>query len=87
MQQELPSPGRLVIDVTAMGVRADVNVVDPDFVIFDAREAVPKVHASFTDRFYLGSLQHDACLERLENVIIVQRLPILGRDALGFLAF
>src|SRR5678815_4930255 len=43
VQQQLPLAQGLVIAVAAIAVRADVDVVDPDFARFDARIAVAQV--------------------------------------------
>ena len=49
--------------------------------LIDAAVAVAQVHAAFADRFHLGPEQHHTRLEGLENVIVVERLPVL-RDQL-----
>src|SRR2546428_2171042 len=62
VQQELPAAQRLVIGVAAMAVRADVDVVEKHLAVFQAREAVAEVDATFADRLHLGAEQHDARL-------------------------
>src|SRR5207302_10572510 len=81
------APQRLVVGVPAMAVGADVDVVEKHFAALDASEAVAEVHAALADRFDLGPQQDDAGLERLEEMEIVERLPILGDGGLRFLAF
>ena len=51
------------------------------------REAVAQVDATFANRFHLGTEQRDARLERLEDVVVVKRLAVLGDVGLRQLAF
>ena len=85
MQQQLPAAQRLVFGIPAMAVRADVHVVDEHLAVFDAGKAVAEVDAALADRLHLGAEQHDTGLERLEEVIVVPRLAVLGDVRLGFL--
>src|SRR5438094_91251 len=87
VQQELPAAQRLVIGVAAMAVRADVDVVEKYLAVFQAREAVAEVDATFADRLHLGAEQHDAGLERFQQVEIVECLAVLGDRGLRLLAF
>jgi hypothetical protein len=64
-----------------------VDIVDEDFAVLDAREAVAQVHAAFADGLHLGAQQHEARLEGVQQVEIVERLPVLGDAALRFFAF
>src|SRR5262245_49325221 len=68
VQEQLAPPLRIVIAVTAVAVRVDVDVVDPHFAALDAREAVAEVCAAFADRLDLRAQQRHARLERLEEV-------------------
>src|SRR5215207_7074963 len=86
VQEQLPLPGGLVVGIPAVTVRADVHVVDEHLAVFEACEAVAQVHAAFADRLYLGALEHDTRLECFEDVVVVQRLPVLGHHAFGLLA-
>src|SRR6185312_1000713 len=86
VQQELAPAQRLVIGVAAMAVRADVDVVEEDLAVLDAREAVAEVHAAFADRFHLGAEQDEAGFEGLEQMEVVKGLPVLGDVFLGELA-
>src|SRR6478672_2555879 len=56
MQEQLAAPRRLMVGVPAIGVRADVHVVDPDLAGLDAGVAVAEVHAAVADRLHLGAL-------------------------------
>jgi hypothetical protein len=86
VQQQLAPPCRVVVRVATMAVRVDVDVVQPDFAAFHAREAVAEVHGAFADGLHLGADEHDARLERLEDVVVVKRLPVLGDVLLRRLA-
>ena len=83
VQQQLARPHRRVVGVAAMAVGLDVHVVDEDFAVLHLRVAVAQVHAPFADRLHFGAEQRDAGLERLEDVVVVERLPVLGDVLLG----
>lgn len=87
VQQKLPLASGFVIRITAMTVRLDVDVVDPDFAAVHSRKAVPQVDVAFPNRFHFGSNQLDARFERLEDVVIVKRLPVLCDVLLRLLSF
>src|SRR4029453_1441377 len=63
-----------------MAVGAHVDVVDPDLARLDASVAVAKVDVAAADRLHLGAQQRDTSLEGLEDMVVVEGLPIL-RDA------
>src|SRR5581483_6135032 len=86
VQQQLAAPQRFVIRVSAMAVGADVDVVEKDLAVLEACEAVAQIHAALADRFHLGAQQHDPRFERFEEVVIVERLSVLGDRGLRFLA-
>src|SRR5712692_200622 len=86
VQQQLAAAQRLVLGVAAMAVRADVHVVDEHFAVLDAGEAVAQVHAALADRLHLGPEQNQPGLERLEEMVVVRRLAVLGDVRLGFFA-
>src|SRR5262249_25598627 len=86
MQQQLAAPRRLVVGVAAVCVLRDVDVVDEDLPALDTRVAVAQVDAALADRLHLRALQDNAGLERLEDVVVVERLPVLRDDSLCFLA-
>src|SRR5262245_27449635 len=84
MEQEFPPTQRLVIGVATVAVGADVDVVEKDLSVLDARETVPQVDAAFADRFHLGAEQHQSRLERLHQMEIVERLAVFGDARLRF---
>ena len=83
MQQKLSLAKLRVLRVAAVTVRTDVYVRHPDLPVFDACIAVAKVDASLANRFDLRPKQRHACLERLDNVIVVTGLAVLGDDTPG----
>src|SRR6202008_2392894 len=87
VEQQLSPAQRLVVRVPAVGVRADVDVVQKHFPIVDPREAVAEVDAAFANRLDLGAEQRNARLERLEKVVVVMRFAVLGDVGLSQLAF
>src|SRR5258706_13405954 len=54
VQQQLAPAQRLVIRVAAVAVRADIDVVEIDLAVLQAREAVARVDAAFTDGLTFG---------------------------------
>ena len=69
-----------------MAVGADVDVVQIDFAIFDAREAVAQIDAPFADGLHFGTQQDHPRLECLEEVIIVGGLAVFRDVGLRLLA-
>ena len=78
-QQLAPAPG-VVVDVAAMAVRVDVDVVQPHLALLDAGVAVAQVGLALADALHLGAEQRDAGLEGLEHVVVVQRLAVVGDE-------
>jgi hypothetical protein len=87
MQEKFALPSRLVIRIATMAIGIDVDVVNPHLSIVDTGKAVSQVDASFADRLDFGSDQLNAGFERLEDVIVVKRLAILGDAFLRLFAF
>ena len=67
-----------MVGVPAVAVRLDVHVVHEDFPVLHLRVAVAQIHAPLANRLHLGAEQRDAGLERLEHVVVVERLAVLG---------
>src|SRR5262245_26103355 len=78
VQQQLALPRRLVIGIAPMAVRLDVDVVDPHFPGVHAGIAVAQVDVPLPDRFDLGPEERHTSLERLEDVVVVERLAVFG---------
>src|SRR5207247_6377631 len=60
-----------------------------EFARLRARGSVWRVRAPFANRLHFGAEQHEARLERFEQMVVVVRLPVLGdvrlrQLALGF---
>jgi hypothetical protein len=71
---------------TAVAVRADVDVEQPDLALVEPRIAVAQVYATFADGLHLRAEQRDTGLPRVEDVVVVQRLPVLG-DRRGLVVY
>src|SRR5262249_3704852 len=85
-EKELPGPGRVVRLVPAVAVLADVRAEQEGFSLLEFAVGVAQIHATFTDGFHFGAKQHHAGLERLEEVIVVSRLAIVGDEDFFFRA-
>ena len=70
--------GRVVLEV-AVRVFVNVRVVQPDLVLLDAREGVGDLSLARAQRLDLRAMQHDARLERLEDVVIAPGF-VVGHD-------
>src|SRR5688572_7551793 len=86
VEQQLSLAHLGVLRVSAMAVRADVDVHHPHLAVLDARVAVAQVDPALADRLDLGAQQRDAALPRFEHVIVVARFAVLGNHAPGLLA-
>ena len=68
-------------------LRADrvgqVDVVEPDLAVLHAREAVTQVDVAFPDRLHLRAAQHDAGLDRVEDVVVATGLAVAGHHPVG----
>src|SRR5262245_5977641 len=69
-----------------MTLRADVDVVQVHLAVIDAREAVAEVDPALANGLHLCAEQRDAGFERLDQVVIVVRLTVLGDVRLSQLA-
>ncbi len=87
VQQQLARPKRLVVRVSAMAVRLDMDVVDEYLAVLDPRETVTQVGAALANGLHFGASKDQPGLERFENVVVVKRLPIFGNVLLRRLAF
>ena len=65
--------------VTRLCVRLNISVIEKGFAIFDSRKSVADICLASADGFNLATLQLDASLVALENVIVAQRLAIDDR--------
>ena len=83
MQQQLPVALRIVIDIAAVAVGVDVHVVEPDLAALDARVAVAKIRLALPNAFHLGAAENDAGLEGVEDVVVEERLAIVGNEGLA----
>ena len=76
MQQEFSRPERLVIAGIAMRIWPDVGVEQEGLAIFDDAVGVLEVRLAFANGFDLGAAQGNACLEAVEQEVIVPGCPI-----------
>src|SRR5262245_37930263 len=65
-----------------MAVRIDVHVVEPHLALLHPREAVAKIRPPLANPLHLGPEQRDPRLEGSEDVIVEERLPVLGDERL-----
>src|SRR5438876_689272 len=82
MEQQPARPKWLVVPDVALVVWRDVHIIQPDLAILHARVALAQVHLACPDRFDLGASQGDAGFERLQDLVVVERLAIGREDAL-----
>src|SRR5437879_13747714 len=71
MKEELSIPLGHVVGVGAVAVRADVAAQKPTLPIADGGVAVLEVHQAGPERLDLGAPEHQAGLDRLENLVLV----------------
>ena len=60
----------------AMRILVDMRIVEIHLVILDPRKRVANLAFAGAQRFHFRAVQHDAGLERLENVVIAPRFGI-----------
>src|SRR5215472_3917360 len=81
VQQQLARPPRLVVDVAALRVGADVDVLQPRLAPVDAHVAVGQVGPAGPERLHLGAGQHQARLVALVDEVVVEGAAV-DRDVL-----
>src|SRR6185295_2716162 len=70
-----------------MAVGVDVDVINPDLAVIDAREAVAQIDVPFADRLDFRSDQLDPGLVGLEDVVVVKSLAVFRNALLRLLSF
>ena len=67
--------------VLGVGVDRDGEVVEPDLAAaVDAGEGVADLHLAVADRLHLGAAQHEAGLDRVEDLVVPTRLAVRRHD-------
>jgi len=67
----------------AMRILVDVRIVEIDLIVLDSRKRVANLAFAGTQRFHFRAVQHDAGLERLDNVIIASRFGMVRISAMS----
>lgn len=78
LHEQLAVSSALKGKVRGEGVRLDVSVVQPQFVVHHSTVGVCKRSATKKERFDLASGQHDASLVRVEDLIVKGRPAVLN---------
>ncbi len=76
--------GMVVIGPVA--VLSNVHVLDPDLTINDHAIGIGQATFALTDRLDFGTSEHDACGERLDNLVVERRLTVLDIDSIVVIA-
>jgi hypothetical protein len=82
VEEELATALRFVLRMTGAFVRLNIRVVEVNLAILDPGKGVVEIGKTGPDRFDLGSLQRDAGLYPIENLIVMERASI-GSDLGG----
>src|SRR6185312_406722 len=80
-QQLAVALGRVVV-VVGGRIRRDVEMVEPHFAVSDGRVCVLQLRPAGAQRLHLGTSEHDAALDRVEQVEAVTRGAV-ARDVAG----
>src|SRR5690606_18398593 len=83
VEEELPRPLGLVTELARRGVGADVRVPQPRLAALEARVGVLQVRPPGAQRLDLAARQHEAGLERLDDLVVVPRLAVDGDDGVA----
>src|SRR5207248_8709029 len=81
VQEELPRPSGLVIEVARLFVRRYVQVEQKNLSILNDRVRISDVGLSVPQRLYLAAGQNDSRFPGVEDVIVVSR-AFVPRDGL-----
>src|SRR4029453_7460343 len=81
MEEQATNPLGLMLFMARLVVRLNIDVVEPGLPILDPGKRVVDIAMACANRLYLGSLELDACLELVEDVIIPQRFAVDGNLA------
>lgn len=75
-----------VVVVGAVTVLCDIHVLDPDFAVDDHAVGVGQTALALTYGFNLGTREHNARSEGLDDLIIERRLAVLDIDCIMIVA-
>ena len=81
VHQQLAFAHRFVIMNITVLIRRNVHVMHPQLAVFQRGVSIHELHFVGAKRFDLGSNQHNADLERIENFVLMARFAVL-RDVL-----
>src|SRR5207247_1938953 len=81
VQQQLPSPDRVVAALLSLFIRGDVHPLEPHFAPLHPPVRLGQRAAAPPKGLHLRAGQHDAGLESLEDLVVVQ-CPAIGGDGL-----
>src|SRR5206468_2672103 len=81
VQQQLPSPDRVVAALLSLFIRGDMHPLEPHFAPLHPPVCLGQRAAAPAKGLHLRAGQHDAFLESLEDLVVVQ-CPAIGGDGL-----
>ena len=76
VEKETARPLRLVLLETGALVRLDIRIVEENLPILDPCKPCTEISLTRADRLYLGTLQFQAGLHPLEDVVVPQCLAV-----------
>src|ERR1019366_6820870 len=76
MQEKPPNGLRFMIESGGLLVGLDIEVIEPDFVVLDAREGVGEVSLAGPQRLDFRAAQDDASLVSLEDLVVALSLAV-----------
>lgn len=80
VKQQFSVAPALRLEVMGVGVRLDVQIHDPELSVENAAEGIGHVDPAEEDALDFGALQGDARLVRIEQLVVVPRLPVHDRS-------
>ncbi len=77
MQEELARPVRLVVLAVALAVLGHVQADEPRLAVAHVRVRLLERRLSVSEGLHLGSGQHEAGLDAVEEVVVVPRSAVV----------
>jgi len=76
MEQQLAFPTWRVVLKVAVGILANMRIVEPDLTLLDTAEGLADLRVPLAYRLHFGALQHNTRLKTIAHKVIVVSLGI-----------
>ena len=79
-QQLARAVGIVRADAVRHLIRGNVHTVQPQLPVDDAGEGIGDLRVPLAQRLHLAATEHDARLERVDDVVVAMGAPVTGNE-------